>query len=98
MPLAGLPVAGGPGLAVPEGPLTIAQQFTAGTQAGAAVVSPEGTAEHDLNRPYGTEFIMPTAYPAMNRWAILVASLRDDSRWHRSRASDAKHVLAGKAP
>jgi len=64
-------------LFVPEGRLTVAQQFTAGDMDDQGVLSPVGTTEcivfgRTFNRPYGTKDICRAIHdPAINRWAIL---------------------------
>ena len=82
----------------PAGHPKIAQRFIAGCGASAMSPSPAGTTEvmsldvlvvQPLSRPYGTPFCPRPRNPAMNRWAILIRSLRDrmrmDSRPRRSR-------------
>ena len=70
-----LPQASWQRLLVLEGHSKIAQQFTAVWTERRNRRRPAGTVERTprrgFNRPYGTNYCMPVADPAMNRWAIV---------------------------
>ncbi len=79
----------------PAGHPKIAQRFIAGCGVLTMSPSPVGTTEvmsldafvvQRLSRPYGTPFYPRPRSPAMNRWAILIRSLRD--RMRRGRQAD----------
>ena len=62
--------------------MRIAQRFIAGFKTMPLHTSPVGTTEEGtaFTRPYGTLRRVGVIFPAMNRWAIVISSLRDDGR------------------
>ncbi|MEE9293900.1 MAG: hypothetical protein V3W34_02900, partial [Phycisphaerae bacterium] len=60
--------------------MTIAQRFIAGFKMVPQETSPVGTTDQgaEFIRPSGTLIRRSPPIPAMNRWAIVIRSLRDD--------------------